>query len=63
MFTDAKSSLTIFMISLKRKQGWEIFEGEIVIRSSTTSLLTICCTIILSSKVNGKSSTDPDDNF
>ena len=41
----------------------KIFEGEMLLRTLTRTLLEILCEIIFNSKVIVKSTEDPDENF
>ena len=45
VLTMAKISLTILRKSFKQRQSWEIFEGEMLIRTSPTTLHRIFCKI------------------
>ena len=72
----AKSLILIHLCSQRPKSAWQfwwnlagkrtcrkIFEGEMLIRTLSTTLLQIFCKIILNSEVIVKSIIDPDDNF
>ena len=64
MLTAPKSSRIILPDNLAGKSKVEkIFEGEMLFRTSQTTLLQMFYKIFLNSKVIIKSIIDPDDNF
>ena len=63
MLTATKSSLAILMKSSRQRHSKKTFDGEMLIRTLTTTLLQISCKNFLNSKVIVKNIIDPDNHF
>ena len=64
MLSASKSSLTISLKSFKQNHNWKkLFEGEMLLRALSTTLLQIFRKIFFNSKVIIKNIRNPDDNL
>ena len=63
MLTTAKTGLPILIKNSNKSIFWKIFEGEMLIRSQTTTLLQIFCELLLYSPVIFKSMRVADITF
>ena len=63
MLAASINSLTMLLKAFKYMDNWEIFGGEMLIRTLITTLPQMFCKIILIFKVIFKSTIGPEDNF
>ena len=60
---EAKGGLTMLVKSFRQRHNWTEIEGEMLIRTLSTTLFQLFCKIVLNSKVIDINVKEPDDNF
>ena len=60
---EAKGGLTMLVKSFRQKHNWKIFEGEMLIRTLSTTLFQLLCKIVLNFKVIDMNIKEPYNNF